>query len=60
MICPRCHSDAKTVLYMGTSAIVCDSCGYDERQELELLPGNRPTAKQRGPYRAGGAQRTQK
>ena len=45
---------------MGTSAIVCDSCGYDERQELELLPGNRPTAKQRGPYRAGGAQRTQK
>lgn len=45
---------------MGTPTIVCDTCGYDERQELELLPGNRPTAKERGPYRTGGSRRAQR
>ena len=59
--CPRCHSNnIRIVNYLGVHAVVCNACGFDETAELEELPESRSATKTRGPYRVGGARRTQK
>ena len=43
---------------MGVSCLVCNSCGYDERETYDVYPENKQSQKAKGefsPYRAGGA-----
>ena len=60
--CPKCDSpDAKLVDYMGAGCIVCGSCGYDQRDELEVFPEEKGSQKAKGhysPYKTGGPKRT--
>ena len=64
MKCGKCGSDnVKIVAYQGTNCIVCDECGYDEREELDLVPEDRSSQKAKdsfSPYKTGGPRRTQK
>jgi DNA-directed RNA polymerase subunit M/transcription elongation factor TFIIS len=62
--CPRCGSaDVKSVDYLNITCVVCGSCGYDERQEYDVVAEFKPSSKVKGsftPYKAGGAKRSVK
>ena len=62
MKCPKCKSDkAKVEEYRGTKVIICSKCSYDERDELDITPGQRETQREKGrytPYRTGGGKRS--
>ncbi len=61
-ICPRCDSeDVKLIKYMESTCVVCQACGYDERDELDLAPEQKVSQKAKGsytPYKTGGKNRT--
>ena len=63
-ICPVCKStNVKEVEYMGVKCLVCNKCSYDERDTLDVYPGERNTQREKGkftPYRVGGGQRVRK
>jgi len=56
--CPRCKSaEVKVVAYRGTTARICNTCGFDERNELDIDAGEKTNQKAKGaysPYRTGG------
>ena len=60
--CPKCGSEnIKIVDYMGAKVIVCKKCGYDETEELAIVPEQRETQREKtrySPYRKGGGKRT--
>ncbi|HLC66199.1 MAG TPA: hypothetical protein VJK52_01020 [Candidatus Nanoarchaeia archaeon] len=62
--CPRCKStNIRLVEYMGKMCIVCNDCGYDERQQYEIYPEQKTSQREKerfSPYRIGGARRTAK
>ncbi len=62
--CPRCKSDnVRLVEYMGIQCMVCNDCGYDERQMYDINPGERSTQREKTrftPYKTGGGKRTLK
>ena len=55
--CPRCDSEKiRIVNYMGTNVRICKDCGYDEREELDTVPEERNTQREKRkftPYRSG-------
>jgi ribosome-binding protein aMBF1 (putative translation factor) len=57
MKCPKCGSDnIKIVDYMNSKIKVCKDCNYDERDELEEVPDQRNTQREKrkfSPYRSG-------
>jgi len=62
--CPHCESERiKYVRYMGVEMLLCEKCGYDERDKYEVYPSEKKSQKAKGtysPYRTGGGRRTQK
>jgi len=62
--CPQCKTDnIKFVEYMGVQCLVCNQCGYDERETYDVHPGERQTQREKTkftPYRTGGGKRTLK
>jgi len=62
--CPRCYSDKiRLVDYMDFKCIVCDNCGFDERNYYEVYPEDKPSQKEKGrfnPYKIGGKGRVRK
>jgi len=60
--CPKCKSEkVDSVEYMGTSMLVCQECGYDERDTYDEVPGQRNTQREKtkhSPYKTGGGKRT--
>ncbi len=63
MKCPRCSSEKiQQTMYLNTKCVVCKSCGFDERDELDGVPTQKQ-GKSKGsytPYKTGGARRTQR
>ena len=56
--CPKCGSeDAEKIDIIGSKAIVCNNCGYDESEELEN-PESKGRKKGRNVYRTGGGRRS--
>ena len=55
--CPECGSDKiKIVKYLGMAALICEKCTYDEREEIESIPEERGTQREKrrySPYRSG-------
>ncbi|MAG08731.1 hypothetical protein CMO89_04605 [Candidatus Woesearchaeota archaeon] len=62
--CPKCKSKKiKLVDYTGIKCVVCEECGYDERDVYEETPDERTSQKAKGnytPYRTGGKYRSSK
>lgn len=62
--CPKCGSKkTRTVDYMGAKVIVCADCGYDETEELAIVPEKRETQREKrrySPYKSGGKARVRK
>jgi hypothetical protein len=62
--CPRCGSEkARLLEYMGAKCVVCDSCGFDERDSYAVYPEEDKSQKEKGrysPYKAGGPKRSKK
>ncbi|MBW2996579.1 hypothetical protein KY332_04750 [Candidatus Woesearchaeota archaeon] len=60
--CPKCGStNTKTVEFMGAKVHFCKDCGYDERDELSVVPEQRTSQREKtrhSPYKAGGGKRT--
>ncbi len=60
--CPKCESgDVKVASYMGVECVVCNTCGFDERDALEETPQGRTSQKAKGQYskyKMGGSKRT--
>lgn len=56
--CPRCMSeDIKVVIYLDVECIICNHCGYDERNSYDIYPDEKTNQKLKGrfsPYRVGG------
>jgi hypothetical protein len=59
-ICPRCFAEARVVEYMGIKSLICDACGYDEIEMLEVYPEERTSKVRHSPYKIGGHRRTAK
>ena len=63
-ICPRCKSEnIKEVDYMNVKCIICNDCGYDQRETYDVFPEDRETQREKrkfSPYKAGGGKRTLK
>jgi Zn ribbon nucleic-acid-binding protein len=63
-LCPKCKSSKiKLVDYQQIKCIVCDNCGYDEREIYEETPEERTSQKAKGeytPYKTGGKNRSSK
>ncbi len=61
--CPKCGS--KNIYhekYLGTACLVCESCDYDQRDELDVTAEEKG-GKEKGsytPYKIGGGARTRK
>ncbi len=50
-ICPKCNSaDVKIVRYMTINCLVCNRCGYDERNLYEVFPQEKKSQKAKGSY----------
>ena len=64
MHCPQCKSKEVTlVTYLSIQCVVCTACGYDERSQYEVYPGEKSSPRQKGgfsPYQAGGQHRISK
>ena len=64
MKCPKCGSEnVQFTEFMGVECVVCNTCGYNEEEELNASPEGRTSQKAKGkysPYKAGGSRRTQK
>jgi uncharacterized Zn finger protein len=62
--CPKCgSSNVEEVLYSGTTLILCNECGYDERDEYDVVPEEKTSQKAKGrysPYKTGGKRRSSK
>jgi uncharacterized Zn finger protein len=62
--CPECGSlGARIVRYRGIDCVVCNSCGFDEREVVDVFPEQRVSQREKSrytPYKKGGAFRTQK
>ncbi len=69
--CPICQSEnVRVINFKGSLAVICNECGYDEREDLEtgdeedvVVPEERTSQKakkQHTPYKTGGPKRTQK
>ena len=60
--CPRCKStNIKIVKYMEIDCILCNDCGYDERESYEVYPSEKKSQKEKShfsPYKTGGSKRT--
>jgi|GEM_PF-1677177 len=64
-ICPKCRSpDTEINTILGSTFLVCNSCGYDESEDLlDVYPEGRSTQKGKSgftPYKRGGGRRTAK
>ncbi len=63
-VCPRCGSGkVKKVRYRGVDCIVCDGCGFDERDIYEEPAGERRSQKAKGrysTYKVGGKDRAKR
>lgn len=61
--CPKCEgTDVEVVEYMDVKCVVCKTCGFDERDELEMAPSERTSQKAKGEYskyKTGGSNRVQ-
>ena len=61
--CPKCGSKHMYYeKYRGVNCLVCESCDYDQRDELDVGPegkGNKGKGNYT-PYKTGGAARTRK
>jgi len=58
MNCPRCKSEnVKVVKHLTIKCIICNDCGYDERDQYDVYPENK-TKHYKDPYKAGGPRRT--
>ena len=59
--CPRCKSiKLKKYIYMGSECFKCLNCGYDSGSDLDSLPEQRTSQKEKGsfsPYKTGGSRR---
>ena len=45
---------------MGAKVVVCNKCGYDETEELAIVPSQRETQREKRkfiPYKTGGKRR---
>lgn len=62
--CPRCGSfDIEKEDYMGAICVVCNSCGFDERETYEVFTEektNQKHKKEYSPYKLGGKNRINK
>lgn len=60
--CPDCGSlNTRNITYLDVDCIVCNECGFDEREELDTYPQDRTNQKAKAsysPYRSGGKGRT--
>tara|TARA_Y100000310_G_scaffold151291_1_gene150868 strand:+ start:6569 stop:6784 length:216 start_codon:yes stop_codon:yes gene_type:complete len=60
-VCPRCGSDKiNLVAYLNIKCVVCNNCGFDERNNYEVYPEDKVSQKEKGrfsPYKAGGGNR---
>lgn len=51
MQCPRCKStNVKIINYLGTTAMFCNQCSYDERSEFDESPQQKTSQKAKGGY----------
>lgn len=54
--CPRCKSDkVKMKKVLGISILYCTQCGYDEQDEMDVVPEHKTSQKAKArysPYRA--------
>ena len=61
MKCPKCGSlKIEIVEYMNSKVRVCKECGYDERDDLDMVPSERNSQREKGrfsPYKSGGKNR---
>lgn len=59
--CPKCESDdVSVVTYLNIECVICNTCGFDERDELESTPEGRSSQKAKGQYskyKVGGPRR---
>lgn len=57
LICPRCNSTKlKKYLYMGFVCFKCLNCKYDSCSDLDFVPEQRTSQREKGrfsPYKAG-------
>ena len=62
--CPKCEeTDVNIVEHMDVECVVCKTCGFDERDELEMASTERSSQKEKrlySKYKTGGADRAQK
>jgi hypothetical protein len=61
--CPNCDSDnIEIVRYMDEKCLICNDCGYDEREHYDVMPdeSQRPLKDRWSPYKAGGPRRSQR
>lgn len=62
--CPKCGSNkVDKVEEQDAMFLVCSSCGYDEREAMNVLPEERSRQfrkSENSPYKVGGPRRTQK
>jgi len=62
MRCPKCSSEkAKKVDYRGIKCVVCNDCGFDERDIYDQFPDKKKSQKAKGnfsPYKSGGPRRS--
>lgn len=63
-MCPVCSSDdVKIVRYMNVECLICRDCGFDERDEYDVVPVERTHPEDKmnySPYKHGGHGRTKK
>ena len=59
--CKKCGSSKiKVVDFMGSKIYYCTECGYDERDELNIVSEERNTQREKtrySPYKTGGGKR---
>ena len=60
--CRKCGSTKiKSVEFMGSKMYYCTECGYDERDDANMVAEERTSQKakaEHSPYRTGGGRRT--
>ncbi len=61
--CPKCGSkNIYLERYLGTDCLVCETCDYDQRDDLDATPEEKSGKGKESytPYKTGGAARTRK
>lgn len=56
--CSKCMSiNVKLVEYMGSKFVLCNDCGYDQRDQFDVYPEDKVSQKAKkefNPYKSGG------